>query len=266
MRRSLLAMLATTTVASAGTRTTVAIAAVDLGRDVAPYLRPTLTTQLANGLAAAGYEVKPVGLRGELATCRDDSCVAEVGKALGVDQVVFASITKVGESRVIDMRLYSASGGRLAELHEVCDLCGESELVERVGLSASALRARAAEPLSIAPARSKVPGIIAVAAGTVILGGSIALVALDGRGTCSAGDAPVYPDAGAVIRYPDPMNHTNYICRDVYETKGIGLGAMVFGVASIAVGVALLVRARHHETVQVAPAPGGATIGMTFTW
>ncbi len=265
MRGWSIVMLAAASVASAGPRTTVAIGAVDLGPGVPTYLQPTLRSQIVGGLAAAAYDVKSDVPRGELATCRDGDCIARVGHALDVDQIVFASITAAGESRVIDMRLYDAHGTQLATLHEVCDLCGESELLDHVGLSASALRARAVEPPH-ERRRSKVPGFVAITAGTVVLGVGIALVALDGRGSCSAGDMPVYPDPGAVIRYPDPTNHAAYVCRDLYATGGLGIGGITLGVAGIALGVGLIVRARAHDTVQVTPTPGGATIGMTLSW
>ncbi len=266
MRRALLVLLASAGMASAGNRTTVAVVAVDIGPGVPAYLAASLSAQIASGLAAAAYDVVPApALRGELARCREDSCMAKIGHAVGTDQLVVAAITASGENRVIAMRLYDASGAQLAELQEVCDLCGDSELVEHVGLSASALRARAAEPRRV-HARSKVPGIAAVAAGAVVLGGGIALLALDGRGSCSPGDSPVYPDAGAVIRYPDPANHASYVCRDVYATKGLGIAGIAAGAIGVAVGVALIVRAGHRETIQVAPTPGGATIGMALAW
>lgn len=262
-------MFAAARSASAGERTTVAIAAVDLGPGVPSYLQPKLASQIASGLTAAAYAVKPAAPQGELATCRGGACVTRVADALEVDQLLFASITTAGESPVIDLRLFSARGVRLAEIHEVCDLCGESELLERVGLAASALRARASEPGPADAAdatRSKAPGITVIAAGVVVLGGGVALIALDGHGTCSEGDTPVFPDPGAVIRYPDPANHATYVCRESYATKGLGLGGLAVGVASIAIGVALIVRANHHQTVRITPTPGGATVGMTFTW
>ena len=83
--------------------------------------------------------------------------------------------------------------------------------------------------------------------------------------TCNAGDTPVYPDPGAVIRYPDPTDHSNYVCRDLYSTKALGISSIGAGVVAIALGTVLVVRAQQHE-IQVTPTPGGATVGVAFAW
>jgi hypothetical protein len=214
-----------------------------------------------------------------------------------VRSLVTVTIDSKDENTVVTMRLHDGSTGqREAEVREVCDLCGQAELSDRLGIAASALRARAIEarereakqpptrPATTGPAtsarapadaagqgraelRSLGPGILAGAAGAIAVGAGIYLLAIDGRGTCEPGDQPVYPDPGAVIRYPDPANQDVYVCRERYETQLPGIATVGAGVAAIAAGVALVVRARHRgRSVEIAPRAGGATVQVSWPW
>jgi len=274
-------------------RERAAVAAIDLGPDTPAYLREMAASQIAAGLAAAGYEVVPAAevearLTGELASCREGACVRAVGEALGVRSLVFVAMEGKDDNTTIAMRLHDGSTGeREAEVADVCDLCGEAELSERLGIIASALRARSLEarerkaklaaiaptPAAAPPAparaapRSLVPGIAAGAAGAAAVAAGVYLIAIDGRGTCDRGDERVYPAPGAVIRYPDPSNHDVFVCRDVYRTQAVGFASAGLGVAALAAGVLLIVRA--HEggaTVEVAPRPGGGAVRATWSW
>jgi hypothetical protein len=91
-------------------------------------------------------------------------------------------------------------------------------------------------------------------------------LALDGRGTCSPGDGPVYPDPGAVIRFPDPNDPTRYVCREIYQTKTLGMVATGVGVVAIAASVALVVRATRGSMLEVSPTTTGAQVKATFRW
>lgn len=282
-------------------RERAAVVAIDLGPSTPSYLRATATSQIEVGLRAAGYEVLPTSevkarLRGELARCRGGACVRRVGEALGVRSAVFATIDGKDEDTIVAMSIHDArTGEREAEVREVCDLCGQTELAARLGVAASALRAysldarerkvkqaakaRAAPAAPAAPAsparaprararareaRSIVPGILVGAAGAIGVGAGLYLVALDGRGTCARGDQPVYPAPGAVIRYLDTGG---FECRDVYRTRTPGIASAAAGVAAIAAGVALVVRARDRErAVEITPRPGGAAIGVSWSW
>ena len=275
----------------------VALVAIDLGPKVATYLRAKATTQIEEGLAAAGYDVLPTAqvaprLTGDLATCREGPCVRSIADALGVASVVFATITSKDESSIITMSLYDVESARpVAEVREVCDLCGDSELVERLGVAASALRVQATEarerkarlaaqskPIEHVPPpqvqatepepqRSLVPGIAVGVTGVAAIGVGIYLIALDGRGTCSPGDEPVYPAQGAVIRYPDPTDPGKYVCRDIYRTKTLGIVGAGLGAAAAALGVALIVHSHHRgRTVEVEPTAGGASVKVSLSW
>jgi hypothetical protein len=284
-------LLAAPAAADPSPRERVAVVAIDLGPGTPGYLGPKAATHIEAGLTAAGYEVVGVGpLPGELATCRDSACVRRIGEVLGVRSLVLARIDGEGENTLITLRLHDGrSGEREAEVHEVCDLCGEAELSGRLRLAAQALRPRSLEVRAArspqpaagsasAPAgragtgpgsrtrssRSIVPGILVGAAGAVAIGGGLYLVAIHGRGTCARGDEPVYPAPGAVIRYNDLGG---FECRDMYETRTLGIASAGVGAAALAAGVALVVRARHGgRMVEVLPRPGGATIGVSGSW
>jgi hypothetical protein len=275
-------------------RERAAIVAIDLGPGTPGYLGPMAASHIEAGLTAAGYEVVRVGtqLPGELATCRDGACVRRIGEVLGVRSLVLARIDGEGENTLLTLRLHDGrTGERVAEVHEVCDLCGQAELSGRLRLAAQALRPRSLEVRAArdpqpaagpAPAptpadrtapgpgarprasRSSMPGILVGAAGAAAIGGGLYLVAIHGRGTCARGDGPVYPAPGAVIRYND---FGGFECRDVYETRTLGIASAGVGAVALAAGVALFVRARQGgRMVEVLPGPGGATIGVSGSW
>jgi len=271
-------------------RERVAVIAIDLGPGAPAYLQASARSQIDAGLAAAGYEIVPAAevaarVTGELASCRDGACVQRVGAALGAPSLVFVAIEGKDEDTTVQLRLHDGrTGEREAEVREVCDLCGQAELSQRLGIAASALRARALEararrakqaapaPAPSAPAaagarRSLVPGVLAGAAGAIAVAGGLYLLVIDGRGTCHRGDRPVYPAPGAVIRYPDPTNPDVFVCRDRYETRTPGIATVGVGVAALAAGVALVIRARHRTpAVEIAPQPGGAAVGVWWPW
>src|SRR5258706_5396145 len=126
-----------------------AVLAVDLSGGAPEYVRAKAGSRVQDGLAAAGYDVMPkdqvtAKLAGELASCRSGSCLAKGGKALDVTSLVLVTVTRKDESTIIVMRLLDpASGDVIAEVHEVCDLCGQQELEARIRVAASALRRKA---------------------------------------------------------------------------------------------------------------------------
>ncbi len=265
----------------------VAVVAIDLGPSAPAYLHAMAAHQIPVGLAAAGYEVVPAAavearLTGELAACRAGACVRGVGEALGGPSLVFANVDGEGENTAVTIRLHDGrTGARETEVREVCDLCGETELAARIGIAAAALRARSLEARErkptrpaaavrfpdndppVAPARtfvreprSMVPGILLGAAGAAAVAGGLYLVAIHGQGSCRDGDPASRPAPGG-----------GYECRYLYATRTPGLAAAGVGVAAVAAGVALAVRARlGSRRIELAPRPGGAAIGVSGSW
>jgi hypothetical protein len=167
-RLSLTAIVLASSIGSAAAQAPkekAAILSIELGKGVQEFLRAKASTQMQQGLTAAGYDVLPadqVKLSGELAACKAGPCLVQVGKTLGASALVTASITRKLDSQIIVMQLADASSGDVvADVHEVCDLCGQDELEERIGVAASALRSKAVAQLAKrAPAPAVVPASV----------------------------------------------------------------------------------------------------------
>lgn len=144
---SFAALVLTGSLASAAPK--AAIVAVDLAGGAPEFVRAKATAKVQDGLTAAGYEVLPreqvtAKLTGDLASCRSGACLAKVAKLLDVSSLVVVSVTRKDESTIIVIKLLDPqSGEAAAEVHEVCDLCGQDELEDRINVAASALRQKA---------------------------------------------------------------------------------------------------------------------------
>jgi hypothetical protein len=123
-------------------------------------MRAKAVTATEGGLTAAGFEVLPLDqatakLSGDLATCRQGPCLASVGKAVDAGALVVVTITRKDESTIIVMRLFDAATGEMAaDIHEVCDLCGQHELDDRIDVAASSLHVKAKSELARSRART----------------------------------------------------------------------------------------------------------------
>nr|HEX4316863.1 hypothetical protein [Kofleriaceae bacterium] len=156
--------------ASADGKPRASVVRVDLGAGVPEFVRKSATAKMDDGLIAAGYDVVAADkLTPQLAACNDGACLRDVAKALGAPALVFASITRKDDSTIIVMRLVDGErgGDALAEVHEVCDLCGQSELEDRIGVAASALRAKAEQARTHGTTVASAPTMPAGAGGHV---------------------------------------------------------------------------------------------------
>lgn len=142
------------------TKERAAILSIELGKGVQEFVRAKAATQVREGLTAAGYDVvapeqSSKQLSGELAACKSGPCLAQVAKTLQASALVTVSITRKHDSQIVVMRLLEpTTGDAVADIHEVCDLCGQDELEERIGVAASALRAKAVAALARRPSAS----------------------------------------------------------------------------------------------------------------
>lgn len=261
-----------------------AVIAIELGADVPAYVQPKLVARVAQGLQATGYTVVPADGAGD---CRAGACLTQLGERLGAGSLVLGTVERKAGSTIVDLRLVdAATTDTLASVHEVCDLCGESELEERVGVAASALRQRAddtrakraaatpapapaavvAQPIIVTRRHVPKPAIALGGAGLLAVGVGVYLVVIDGRGTCHPGDQPVYPAPGAVIRYPDANNPNLYVCREQYQTETAGFVTGGLGVAAIAAAAAWVLVAHDEQMVMPMPVPGGAGVAVSLSW
>ncbi len=149
------AILLSSFVASAETtKERTAILTIELGTGVQEFVRAKAAAQVQQGLTAAGYNVVPPEqtakqLTADLAACKSGPCLAQVAKALNVTSLVQVTITRKHDSQIIVMRMLDpGTGDAIADIHEICDLCGQDELEERIGVAASALRSKAVAELN----------------------------------------------------------------------------------------------------------------------
>lgn len=140
--------------AAESTKERTAILTIELGKGVQEFVRAKATSQVQQGLMAAGYDVvspeqTAKQLTPELAACKSGPCLAQVAKTLKVSSLVHVAITRKHDSQVIVMQMLDpGTGDAIADIHEVCDLCGQDELEERIGVAASALRSKAVAELN----------------------------------------------------------------------------------------------------------------------
>jgi hypothetical protein len=123
--------------------------------------RELFAQRLVEGLTAARFEVltgalvrerlAAVGLGAD--SCSGGSCTGKAAQALGVAFLVFASVIEHDKTYDITLELVNGrSGVTIGTNRERCEICGVEEASEKVGLAASALRARL-EALANTPAR-----------------------------------------------------------------------------------------------------------------
>ena len=138
----------------------VAVLRLAFGGGVPEASRDQFAQRLVEGLAAAQFEVVPeasvrrrLGTAGiDVAGCRNDDCYGRAAQALGVAYVVAGSVDEHDRIYEITLELVGRSGAAIGTNRERCEICGIEEATEKMGLAASALRARL-EALARTPAR-----------------------------------------------------------------------------------------------------------------
>ena len=158
-------------------------------------MRKSLESGVAEGLSRGSIEVTT--LEGTQANC-DVTCQEEAGSAAGVSHVMTGRVSKEGPDYMI--RLLAREVGSTRDpiaLEDVCEICGEAELGERIADLAATLETR------IADAVSRVA--------TLELTGSPdgAIVYVDGE---AVGPAPI------LLRF-DPGTHEIEIRKKGYSTQ-----------------------------------------------
>lgn len=105
--------------------------------------REIFTRRLTEGLGAAEFEVS-----GDASAerCPDPACYVSLARTLGVSYLVAAQVKEAKKSYDIALDLITASTGAvIGSTRERCEICGIEDAAERMGLAASALRARLEE-------------------------------------------------------------------------------------------------------------------------
>jgi hypothetical protein len=135
---------------TAGARLKVAVIRPEVEGNVPDAAREILTRRLREGLGAAEFEVS-----GDVSAerCMDAACYASLARNLGVTYLVAPQVKEAKKSYDIALDLIAAStGATIGSTRERCEICGIEDAAEKMGLAASALRARLEEQLRM-PAR-----------------------------------------------------------------------------------------------------------------
>jgi hypothetical protein len=139
----------------------VAVVKLTFDGGVPEAARELFAQRLVEGLTAARFEVLTGAIvRERLAaaglsadSCSGGSCTARATQALGVAFLVFASVAEHDKTYDVTLELVNGrSGVTIGTNRERCEICGVEEASEKVGLAASALRARL-EALANTPPR-----------------------------------------------------------------------------------------------------------------
>jgi TolB-like protein len=164
---------AKTTAEAARGRQRVAVDHLDFDGGVVEAARELFSQRLVEGLTAAQFEVMVATevnktlSQGDasLLRCREPACYPAVAEALAVGYLVAGNVAVSSKTYDITLELINGRTGKIIGTNrERCDICGVEEAAEKMGLAASALRARL-EALTRTPARfiirSRPPGAAA---------------------------------------------------------------------------------------------------------
>jgi TolB-like protein len=142
-------------------RPQVAVIRLGFTGGVAEAARELFAQRLVEGLAVAEFQVTSgPAVAGRLAAagiearkCTDEDCYRRVAPVLGVAFLVAGSVAESRKTYDITLELVNGRTGAAIGTHrERCEICGVEEAGEKMGLAASALRARL-EAVVRAPAR-----------------------------------------------------------------------------------------------------------------
>ena len=195
---SALLLTALPCLAEEGAKPKLAVTEIKARRGVDPVLAKVIEEYLAFELAKAGaFQV--VGRddiarmldheqQKQMVGCTDDSCLAEIGGALGVDKMVGGAMDKVGESVLLTLKLINVRQGKV-ERRESERLKGASEEQALDGI-ATLFRRMFATELAVGDTEEPAGGrlwtwVAAGGAGAVLLTGVVLL----GVGQGDLGDA-----------------------------------------------------------------------------
>jgi len=116
----------------------VALLELRISGDAPAELRPQVLQAVTRGLSAAGltaipYEQVRSELAGtELLDCTSSACRSEIGDRLGADRFLRGAIDASGASYAVDLELIGRGEAPGRRVHEACEVCTMTELLEMV--------------------------------------------------------------------------------------------------------------------------------------
>ena len=154
-------------------RQRVAVVRLEFDHGVVEAARELFAQRLVEGLTAAQFDVVTTAeatktlatVNASLPSCRERTCYPAAAEALGVGYLVAGKVGVSSKTYDVTLELINGrTGNTIGTNRERCDICGVEEAAEKMGLAASALRARL-EALTLMPARfivrSRPPGAAA---------------------------------------------------------------------------------------------------------
>ena len=278
MRRTatLLAMILTAGLSlSAMAQTKLAVTEIKARRGVDPVLAKVVEEFLASEIAKTGrYQV--IGRddilrmldhdqQKQMMGCSDDSCMAEIGGAMGVDYLAAGSLDRVGKSVLITIKLINVREATV-ERRETERLRGASEedaldgVVALVGRMFRGANAKDGDGLSSREVWSIVSAAGAVA--FIVTGG--ALVGVDVADFQEAEDLAAKSKTDPTIRYSEVTNLEDKSNAEKVS-GGVILGLGVLAGAAAGVIYFALDDKDFGKTALVTPAVSERWIGLSFT-
>jgi hypothetical protein len=247
-------------------RQRVAVLRLGFEGGVPEAARDLFGERLVEGLAAAQFEVlagltvhhrlATAGI--DPATCDGGNCLARAASALEVGFLVVGSVDEHDKTYEITLELVNGrSGVPIGTNRERCEICGVEEAGEKVGLAASALRARL-EALARTPARfiirSRPTGARVVVDGDDVgrtpldheLSGGVHRIELSAEGF-----DPLARTVTAVSGVDETRDYDLVPLPTKFPFAKAGWGALVLGVAALATGIAGVVADGHEASCPV---------------
>ncbi len=129
-------------VSQASERQRVVVLPLQVKGTVVPGWTPQLAQAVSEGLERGAFELVDAS-EGPSNPCDDAPCLVKFAQASSADYVVRPTV--VGEDRtyVIDIAVIAGTSGQvIAESHEVCELCGVSEVRDLIADQSATLRTK----------------------------------------------------------------------------------------------------------------------------
>jgi len=229
------------TVVQAGEGTKLAVTEIQARRGVDPVLAKVIEEFLVAQVARIGsYQVigqddilRMLGheQQKQMTGCDDDSCLAEIGGALGVDKLLGGSMDKVGDSLLITLKLINIRTAQV-ERREAGRLQGATEEDALDAVTKLFSQMFRSELASYEPPERLWTWIAAGGAGALVITGAV----LVGVGYADANEAQRLADKSAT-------NHTYYSEITTLEKKSQDekvAGGVILGVGGAAAVTAIL--------------------------
>jgi len=237
-----------------------------------PFTTDILVSEIVDEMRTSGVvdPVSPRLLTAAQKTCQDDACLAALAAATGAAYVVrFDAVAKADDDYMFQATAWRASSRTPAgHASAECGLCLGEKIrgfarnvagqIEMAIANDAAVKLTAAAPVTEpSPSAGGVSPLLSTATserhrwhkavpwatgavGVALATGGVVLLAKDGEDSCSSGP-----------------------CRNVYDTRGLGVALLGAGILTVGIGAVLLYELQG-DSVTVALGPGSCGVAGRF--